>query len=141
MLHDSARQRINIRPRVGHFACLLQNWWNGMITCVRKFQQWIVWKLPHGKFPFDHVSRISLSQHPVSKARNDLTSGQRVFRKLCEQFHCRFLATKSTLCVLEPSQAFLVGKTMQRTSKTTDTCSVSEIRITESTSNQVRRVC
>jgi hypothetical protein len=86
-----------------------------------------------------HVTGVSLTKDSVTETRNNLTT----LKSSPDVILDSLLISVDTNLVLHlegPSQNFLVGKTVEGSSKTVETGSEREVRIRESRSDQVSTV-
>lgn len=89
-----------------------------------------------GESPLSHVTRISLAENSVAVSRNNLTRLESRPKVISNSLIAEVRANGS-LHLSEPVQDFLVGETVERTSKTIETSSERQHGGAESTANQV----
>lgn len=87
-----------------------------------------------------HVTGIGLSENGVAISRNNLASLKSGPEVIGDSLVAKIVANGS-LHLCEPVQDFLIGKTVERTSKTVETSSDREHGGAESRTNQVSSVC
>jgi hypothetical protein len=92
-----------------------------------------------GKFSLGHVTGISLAENSMSIPWNNLTGLERGPEVVLDGLITEIIAN-SSLHLGEPVQDFLVGETVERTSKTIETSGEGEHGRAESTADQVRSV-
>ena len=87
-----------------------------------------------GKFSLSHVTGISLAENSMPVTWNDLASLECRPEVVLDGLITKIIAN-SSLHLGEPNQDFLVGETVERTSKTIETSGEGQHRRAESTAN------
>mmetsp|Transcript_72612 Transcript_72612/g.119597 ORF Transcript_72612/g.119597 Transcript_72612/m.119597 type:complete len:291 (+) Transcript_72612:305-1177(+) len=123
-----------------HLALLQEHWRNGLIACVDQLEEGILRAVLQGKFTFQHVSWIRVSQHGVAKAWNDLTFLQGLVGKVRQELLGGFLPMQLLLDIQEPRQALLVGQAMQGSRQAAEPGRPGVVRIAQRRAYEVRGV-
>lgn len=92
-----------------------------------------------GELSLSHISGISLAENSVTVAWNNLTSLKSRPQVVSNGLVAEIVAD-SSFHLREPVKNLLVSKTMERSSKTIETCGEREHGGAESTANQVSSV-
>jgi len=130
---------INIGPWVLGLSVLSEDWRNDLVENADELEERIVGKILQSELTLASVTGISLSENSVSESGDDLTRVKSVPESLLHNLNIN-TTCELLLEVLSPLEHFLVGKTVERTSKTVHTGGEREIRIGESATHQVSGV-
>jgi len=130
---------INVGVRVLGFSVLSQDTRGNIVDLANELEHRIIRKLLEREFTLGHVAGVGLPQDGVAVARNNTTSVQGGPEVILNGLVAEVVAD-SFLHLAEPVQNFLVGQSVERTSKAVQTSSKGEHRGAESRSDQVSGV-
>lgn len=113
--------------------------YHNIVQLADKTEERVVGQVLESELTLSHVTWVSLTKDSVTETRNNLTT----LKSSPDVILDGLLISVDTNLVLHlegPSQNFLVGKTVEGSSKTVETGSEREVRIRESRSDQVSTV-
>jgi len=147
--------RSEIETHVLGLSVLSENTWGNLVHLANKLVHLVIRKMflmiisqnplskrdysYLGEFTLGHITGISLAENGMAITWNNLTSLESGPKVVGDGLIAEIVANGS-LHLGEPVQDFLVGETVERTSKTIETSGKGQHRGAESTSNQVSGV-
>lgn len=139
---EDAGVGVDVRVRVLGLAVLSEDTRHDVVDGVDDLEERVVRQVLQGELALALVTRISLAQHSVTVARNDLTSLQGLPGEVSDGLLVDFLALGNELGLqgLDPAQDLLVSQTVQRTSQSVQTSREGQVRIGQGGANQVSGV-
>lgn len=139
MPQEDTRVRVHVRVRVLGLAVLGQDTGHDVIDGVDDLEERIIGQVLQGELTLALVARISLAEHSVTVARDDLAGLQRLPGEVSDGLLGDFLAfgDELSLQLLDPAQHLLVSQTVKRTSKGVQTGRESQVRVSQGGANQV----
>lgn len=136
VLKEDTAVGINIWPWVLGLSVLSEDFWDNMVQLADKLEEWVVWQVLQGKLTLAHVAWVSLSEDSVSESWNNLSRVQSIPNSLLDDFNVSGVS-ELLLQFNSPAEDFLVGKSVEWTSKTSHTSSEGEVWVRESRADKV----
>jgi hypothetical protein len=131
---------INVGVGVLGLSVLGQDTRGNVVDLADELEHGVIRKLLKSKLALRHVTGVSLPQDGVTVTRDDTASVQGGPEVVLNGLVAEVIAD-SLLHLSEPVQDFLVGQSVERTSKTVQTSGEGKHRGAESRSDQVSGVC
>ena len=110
--------------------------YNDVVQLGDQTEERIIGQVLQGEFTLSSVTRIGLTQDSVTVTGNNLTTVKGIPEVLLDLFF-RSVNTNGVLQLQSPTENFLVGQTVERTSQTVQTGSEGEVRVREGRTDQV----
>mmetsp|Transcript_29188 Transcript_29188/g.44939 ORF Transcript_29188/g.44939 Transcript_29188/m.44939 type:complete len:399 (+) Transcript_29188:306-1502(+) len=131
--------RIDIGVRVGNLAVFLQNIRHDLVDRVDDLEEFVIGHVLQGEFSLARVARIRLSKDGVAVSGDDLFGVQSVPSEFGNGVGVDVLTLglEFGLEVLDPSQNFLVGQSVERSGKGVESGGIRQVRVTEGRSDQM----
>lgn len=122
MLEKCTTEGINIRPWIFDLSNCPENARNRIKAFPCKVADIVVFDVGISKFLQMQEARISVPQNSMSISRNDFSLAERLPHVFLDDLLAWFFPFVIRLEFGQPLEAFLVGKSMQRTSKAIHRC-------------------
>jgi len=139
MVQQDTGVGINIGPGVLDFTEVLEDGGNDVVYGLAKIDEGIVLDVFNGEFSLMDVSGISVSEDGMTITGDDLSGSEGSLGEFLDLFGGD-VVTEFGLKVQQPSQDFLIGKTVEGASETVKGSGVREIRISQSGTDQMASV-
>jgi hypothetical protein len=136
VLEEDTRVGIYVGPWVLGLTVLGQDTGNDVVQLADETEERIVGQVLESELTLSHVTGISLTENGMAETGNNLTTLQGSPDVVLDSLFIS-MDTNLILHLESPTQDFLVGKTVKRSSKTVETGSEREIGIGESRADQV----
>ena len=138
-LKKDTRVSVNVGPGVLSLSVLSQDSRSNVVHLADELEHGVLRKVLKSELALASVTGVGLAENGVPVARNDLAGAE----GLPEVVFDLLIGGSKTDLVLhlnDPSENFLVGKTVERTGKTVETGGEGKVRIGQSTAHKVSSV-
>jgi len=140
VLEQDTRVGVDVGPRVLGLALFSQDVRDDFVESRDQLEHRVVRQVLQSELTLAGVTRISLSQDGVTVARDDLTTLEQVPDFSSQLLLSGLFNTDLLLEIDQETKNFLVGKTVQRTSKTVHTGSEGQVGVRQSRTDQADSV-
>jgi hypothetical protein len=136
VLEEDTRVGVDVRVRVLGLSVLGQDTGGNLVDLADKLEHGVIWQVLLRKLALGDVAGVGLAENGVAVAGNDLASLEGGPEIVSDGLVAEVVAN-SLLHFLQPDEHFLVGQSVERTSKTVETSSEGQVWRAESTADQV----
>lgn len=140
VLEEDTGVGINVGPWVLGLSLLGQDARDNLEDLGDELEEGVVGQVLEGKLTLRSVTGVSLTEDSVSESRDNTASVESLPDNLSESLVGDRLVSKLLLEIEGPGEHFLVGKSVEGSSKTVETSGEGEVRVGEGTSNKVSGV-
>ncbi|KAH3955371.1 hypothetical protein HBH53_007730 [Parastagonospora nodorum] len=139
VLEEDTGVGIDVGVWVLGLSVLSENTGGDLVDLADELEHGVIGQVLLGKLALGNVAGVGLAEDGVAVSRNDLAGLEGRPQVILDGLVAEVVAN-SLLHLLEPDEDFLVGQSVERTSKTVQTSSEREVRRAERAADQVRGV-
>lgn len=136
VLEEDTGVGVDVGVGVLGLAVLGENTRGDLVDLADELEHWVIGKVLLGELALGNVAGVGLAENGMSVTGNDLASLEGGPQVVLDGLVTEVVAD-SLLHLLEPDEDFLVGQSVERTSKTVQTSSQGQVGRAESGTNQV----
>mmetsp|Transcript_1584 Transcript_1584/g.2862 ORF Transcript_1584/g.2862 Transcript_1584/m.2862 type:complete len:226 (+) Transcript_1584:418-1095(+) len=122
---------VHIGVRIFHFSHTSEQGGKGLVASIHELEERITLHMLQSEFALQHVARVCLAQHCMTKSWDDFPCCEGLLSIFCNDLLGWLNACQVFLHLQQPSQALLVRQSMKGAGQTVESCTPCIIWVTQ----------